>query len=61
MAVSWFGWQGGVAVDSSRYAGCLVGREVWTVSVEVLGAVLFAGGCCPCQAIPASLAVTGED
>ena len=61
VAVSWFRWQGGVAVDSSRYAGCLVGREVWMVSGEVLGAVLFPGGCYPCQAMPASLAVTGED
>ena len=60
MAVSWFGWQGGVAVDSSRYAGRLVGREVWKVSGEVLKAVLFPGGCYPYQVMPASLAVTGE-
>ena len=43
-----------VAVACSRCAGCLVGREVQTVGVEVLG------GCCPWQAIPAWL-VAGED
>ena len=57
VAVRWFGWQGGVAVGSPRYAGHLVGGEVWKASVEVLRAVLFPGGCYHCQAVSA---VTGE-
>ena len=58
VAVRRFGWQGGVAVGSPRYAGHLVGGEVWKANVEVLRAVLFPGGCYRCQAVPA---VTGED